>query len=144
MTVVLVDTSVLIKWFHHSGETELVESATLRSAHLAGDVDAHIIDLAIYEVGNVLLRALGWKPNDVADQLDDLISICGAPWGMTPQWTHRAATLAGTHRLSFYDACWAAAADVLRVPLVSADRKLVGTGLSESPSDIVRRLRLRP
>lgn len=36
--------------------------------------------------------------------------------------------------LSGYDAHWAAAARYLGVPLVSADRKLLGTGLAESPT----------
>jgi predicted nucleic acid-binding protein len=51
----LVDTSVLIKWFHSEGE--LPHARALRSAHVAGELDAHILDLATYELGNVLVRA---------------------------------------------------------------------------------------
>jgi hypothetical protein len=36
-----------------------------------------MLDLALYEIGNVLLRALHWDPADVADQLDDLLAIVG-------------------------------------------------------------------
>ena len=60
MTRLLIDTSVLIKWFHSDGESELEQARALRSAHVTGELDAHMLDLAIYEVGNVLTRALRW------------------------------------------------------------------------------------
>lgn len=142
MTRLLVDTSVLIKWFHSTGEPELAEARALRAAHLSGDVEAHVLDLAVYEVGNVLVRALQWSAEDVADQLDDLLAICGTPLVLTAAWLRDAAALATEHRLSFYDAAWAAAARGLSIPLVSADRKLVTSGLAESPTMVARRLRL--
>lgn len=141
MTTLLIDSSVLIKWLHRDGESEAEEANWLRSAHVAGQLEARIIDLALYEVGNVLLRALRWRSDEVADQLDDLVIICGAPLAMTASWLRLAATLAGDYGLTFYDASWAAAARALDIPLVSSDRQLVGAGLAESPSDIVTRLR---
>ena len=60
MTHLLIDnTSVLIKWFHSDGERELEQARALRSAHVTGELDAHMLDLASYEVGNVLTRADG-------------------------------------------------------------------------------------
>jgi len=138
----LIDTSVLIKWFHSEGESELAESRALRKAHISGDLDAHMLDLAIYEVGNVLVRALRWEPAEVADQLDDLHTVLGHPLVMTADCLRRAAALAHDHALSFYDASWAAAADKLDLALVSADRRLLATGLAESPSTTVARLKL--
>lgn len=142
MTRLLIDTSVLIKWFHSDGESELRQSRALRSAHVAGELDAHMLDLAPYEVGNVLSRTLHWKGADVADQLDDLHAILGPPLVITPVWLRHAATLADTHSLSFYHASWAAAAVELGVPLVSADRRLLAAGLAESPTEITTRLKL--
>ncbi|MGH3357480.1 MAG: type II toxin-antitoxin system VapC family toxin [Nocardioidaceae bacterium] len=144
MTRLLIDTSVLIKWFHSDGEAELLQARALRSAHVTGEVDAHLLDLALYEVGNVLTRSLRWAGADVADQLDDLHAILGPPLVMTPVWLRRAATLAGTHTLSFYDASWAAAAVELGIPLVSADRRLLAAGLAESPTAVAARLKLSP
>lgn len=40
--------------------------------------------------------------------------------------------LAEEHRLTFSDASWAAAAQQLGVPLVSADRQLLQAGLAQS------------
>jgi len=142
VTRLLIDTSVLIKWFHSDGEGELQHARALRSAHVAGELDAHILDLATYEMGNVLIRALHWTPGDVADQLDDLHNILGPPLVMAAPWLRQAATLAHTHTLSFYDASWAAAALALDVPLVSADRRLLAAGLAETPTAITTRLKL--
>ncbi|MCL4446288.1 MAG: type II toxin-antitoxin system VapC family toxin [Actinobacteria bacterium] len=143
MTTLLVDTSVLVKWFHSEGEGEVAEARAIRDANRRGDLDAHIIDLALYEVGNVLLRALRWAASDVADQLEDLIEICGGPLVMAPGWVREAAVLGSAHQLTFYDAAWAAAAQALGVSLVSADSRLVAAGLAESPTAIVKRLGLQ-
>jgi predicted nucleic acid-binding protein len=142
VTRLLLDTSVLIKWFHAEGESELQAARSLRTAHLHGDIDAHVIDLAYYELGNVLIRALKWRPTDVADQLDDLTAVLGSPLLMNPAGLRRAADLAHAHQLSFYDASWAAAALELGISLVSADRQLLSAGLAESASSVATRLRL--
>ena len=144
MSRLLLDTSVLIKWFHAEGEAELGEARILRSAHVHGDLDVHVIDLALYEIGNVLLRALSWEPVAVADQLDDLLAIVGPPLIISPMWLRQAALLAYQHNLSFYDASWAAASAELKIPLVSADRKLQVAGLAESPTQACIRLQLSP
>ncbi len=142
MTTLLVDTSVLIKWFHSAGESELAESRAIRDAVVRGVVDARTIDLAMYEMGNVLLRSLHWQGAEVADQLDDLVVICGAPLAMAGSWFRDAAAIGAAHGLTFYDSCWAAAARALGVPLVSSDGDLLGAGLAESPRAAALRLRL--
>ncbi len=142
MTRLLIDTSVLIKWFHDAGESEVAEARAIRDAHIRGDLDAHLLELAIYEVGNVLARALKWAAADVSDQLDDLLAIVGPPIMMAQSWLRDAAVLAETHALSFYDASWAATAVALDVTLVSADRRLLAAGLAETPAAVTSRLNL--
>lgn len=142
MSSLLVDTSVLIKWFHSAGEDEVGAARVLRDACAAGEIDAYIVDLALYEVGNVLVRALEWPAEAIADQLDDLLVIFGTPLLSSPAWLRDAADLAVVHRLSFYEAAWAAAARGLGVPLVSADRRLLAAGLAASPTATARRLGL--
>lgn len=142
MTRLLIDTSVLIKWFHEAGESELADARAIRDAHIRGDLEAHVLDLAIYEVGDVLARALRWTSSDTSDQIDDLLAIVGTPITMAQAWFHHAAELAEAHTLSFYDASWAAAAAALGIPLVSADRRLLSAQLAEAPSAVATRLRL--
>lgn len=144
MTTLLVDTSVLIKWFHSEGESQVAEAHALREATRRGDIEARVIDLALYEMGNVLLRSLHWSGPDVAGQLDDLIVICGSPLAVAADWLRQAAVLGAANGLTFYDACWAAAARALGVSLVSADVQLLDAGLAESPRAAAERLRLAP
>lgn len=138
----LIDTSALIKWFHDAGESEVAEARAIRDSHVRGELDAHVLDLAIYEVGNVLARTLKWTARDVSDQLEDLLDIVGPPLVMSPACMREAAVLAETHGLSFYDASWAATASVLHIALVSADRRLLAAGLAETASAVVDRLNL--
>lgn len=142
MTPLLVDTSVVVKWFHERGERDVTAARALLRAHQVGVIEAHILDLAIYELGNVLVRALGWAAADVAAQLDDLQIILGDPLTLEPVAWHAAASLAEEHSLSFYDAAWAAVAGHLGIVLVSADQQLVEAGLAEGPAMTAARLRL--
>ena len=142
MTQVLVDTSVIVKWFHHEGEGELAESRAIRDAHSAGLLDAYILDLALYELGNVLSRSLQWPAQDVADQLDDVLEIFGTPLSLSRDDLRNAASLAAVHDLTFYDAAWASSAEGLSIVLVSADQQLLAARLAESPTEIAERLRL--
>jgi predicted nucleic acid-binding protein len=142
VTTLLVDTSVLVKWFHSEGESELAVAPSILGATQVGEVQARVIDLALYEMGNVLLGALGWSGSDVADQLEDLVIICGPPLAMAAEWLRQAAELGQRHRLTFYDAAWAVAAEALGISLVSVDAQLLGAGLAESPAAVVQRLRL--
>lgn len=142
MTGVLLDSSVLIKWFHSDGEGEVEYARAIRDAHVAEQLHAHVIDLALYEIGNVLLRDLGWAAADVADQLDDIVTVVGPPLAMTPDLFRHAATLGHEHDLSFNDASWAGAARGLGLILVSADRRLQRAGLAESARATTTRLAL--
>jgi predicted nucleic acid-binding protein len=144
VTTLLVDASVIIKWFHSEGETELAEARAIRDATARGDVSCRVIDLALYELGNVLLRALGWGASQIADQLDDIVVVCGAPLAMAADWLRNAAVIGVAHGLTFYDAAWAAAAEALGISLVTADTALLAAGLGESPRDATSRLRLPP
>lgn len=142
MTRVLADTSVLLKWFHETGEEQVQEAHALRAAHLRHDIRVHVIDLALYEVGNVLTRRLRWNADDVADQLDDLVEVVGPPLALDQAMLRRAAGLAERHSLSFYDASWAAGAVALGLALVTLDSALLAAGLGETPQQCAQRLRL--
>lgn len=141
MTAVVCDTSVVLKWFHSEGEEEVAEARALLAAHRGGRLTASILDLTLYELANVLLRALHWASAEVADQLDDVRVVCAA-LAPTARDLRLAARLAEEHDLTFYDAVYAAAAQSAGAVLASADAALVGAGLAETPAALARRLGL--
>jgi predicted nucleic acid-binding protein len=141
---VVVDTSVLVKWFHAENEAEVGESRAILAAHCHEILTVHIMDLGLYEFGNVLLRALRWSADDTADQIDDLLMICGPPLAPAPQWRREAVILAHQHQLTFYDALFVAAARALDAPLVSMNRQLLAADLAETPATFASRVGLIP
>jgi predicted nucleic acid-binding protein len=126
--IYLVDTSVVIKWVHEEGESDVEPARRLLTAHRAGTARVLLLDLAIYEMGNVLVRALRRPAAVVVQQLDLLHRLCGPLVHPAPSWHARAAQLAESQGLTFYDASWAAAAEALDCDLVSADRRLLAAG----------------
>ncbi len=142
MTSLLIDSSVALKWFHDEGEADVAEARALLRAHQQESVSVLLIDLAVYEIGNVLLRRLGWTAEAVDEQIGDLITISGPFLAWEVAWLPTTTSLAEQHRLTFYDASWAAAAAILGIPLVSADRQLLDAGLAESARATASRLRL--
>jgi len=104
VTRLLVDTSVTIKWFHAEGESELLEARALLAGHRDEILTAPVLDLGVYELGNVLLRRLRWGAARAASQIEDLLVICGPVLAPVPAWYPDAAALAETHGLTFYDA----------------------------------------
>lgn len=141
MTLVVADTSVVVKWFHGHGESEVAESRAVLDAHRSDALSVHVLDLTLYELGNILVRSLKWPATAVADQLDDLDAICGPPLTPTPTARRDAARLAEHHSLTFYDSVYAAVARDIDATLVSADRQLLEAGLAESATAFVARLR---
>jgi predicted nucleic acid-binding protein len=124
----LVDTSVVLKWVHEEGESDVEPARRLLDAHRSGSARVLLLDLAIYELGNVLVRALRRPAAVVVQQLDLVHRLCGPVVHPAPSWHARAAQLAEAQGLTFYDASWAAAAEALGCPLVTADRQLLAAG----------------
>jgi predicted nucleic acid-binding protein len=46
---VVIDTSVLVKWFHSENETEIAEARAIRDAHREERLTAYILDLSLYD-----------------------------------------------------------------------------------------------
>jgi predicted nucleic acid-binding protein len=136
----LVDTSVVVKWFHEQGEPEVDEARALLEAHRTGTEQLLVLDLGAYELGNVLLRPLRMPAPVVTEALAVLRALCGPLVHPRPSWHDAAAVLGKEHGLTFYDASWAAAAQALHCPLVSADRRLLRAHLAVTASDAVARL----
>ena len=137
MIEVLCDTSVVVKWFHARDEGEVAPSRAILEAHAAGRLTALVLDLTVYELGNVAARPLGLPGDRVAQILDRLELICDAGLHLSPAARRDSAELAVAHRLTFYDAaCWAVARE-RDITLVTADVELLKVGAGSSPTDFV-------
>ena len=86
--------------------------------------------LAMYEVGNILTRHSGWTASGIVKALSLMGEICGDPIELTPDDHRRTADLALEHKLTFYDASYAAIASRTGRRLLSADRDLIAPKLA--------------
>jgi len=99
-----------------------------------------VLDLTAYELGNALLRGrFGVDAAGVADVLDALHDICPAI-APTQDDLREAARLAAAHRLTFYDASYAAVARRRDAELATLDGELLRAGLERRPSELAARL----
>jgi predicted nucleic acid-binding protein len=137
VTEALCDASVVVKWFHSSGESELAAARTILDAHVDGLLSALLLDLTMYELGNVAVRALGLTSERAAALLDRLELICERPLALSPAARHEAVELAQAEALTFYDAAYWAVARRRGVELVTADGALLSAGAGCSPTDFV-------
>jgi predicted nucleic acid-binding protein len=133
---VLCDASVVLKWFHSEGEEEVEASRALLDLHRSHDMALSVLDLTAYEVGNALLQGVGVGAEKVTAVLDALDVICPR-LALTPTELSDAAHLAEGHRLTMYDAAYAAAAKARHAELATLDRALLQAGLGRRPSEIL-------
>ncbi len=124
----LLDTSVLLKWFHHDGEDEVEQAEWHLHAHRQGVIRAHVLDLGLYELGNVLVRPLKRSAEQATAVLTATVTLCGPPLTLDITGLAAAADTACSEGLTFYDAAFVAAAEAHDCTLISADNQLVATG----------------
>ncbi len=121
---IVVDTSVLIKWFKTRDEDFLKEARALLEQVKTRPLEVHVPALLLYEVGNILLlkTQLGAAGlDDAIDHLETLPFIVAPP---AAPLLKRAARLGREFALTFYDASFLALAVELDCLYITADRRL--------------------
>ena len=141
MHELLLDSSVLLKWFHRDGEDEIEQAEWHLQAHREGFVHAHVLDLGMYELGSVLVTALNRTAEQTRAVLEAALALCGPPLTLPDAALGTAADIATADELTFYDAAFAAAAREHGCTLVSADRKLLRSGHAITLTQSMERVR---
>jgi predicted nucleic acid-binding protein len=121
---IVVDSSVLIKWFKTKDEELLMEAQSLLQEVMNRPIEVQVPALLLYEVGSNLLLKTKLKPTAVESALEGLEAL---PFTVAPPATpllKRAARLGREFDLTFYDASSLALAVVLDCPVITADRRL--------------------
>lgn len=121
---IVVDTSVLIKWFKRRDEELLREAEQLLEEIERRPVEVQVPALLLYDVGNILLL----KTRLGLAALDDTVErIEALPFVVAPPATpllKRALRLGRELSITFYDASFLALAVELECLFVTADQRL--------------------
>jgi predicted nucleic acid-binding protein len=126
LTKFLVDASIAVKWLL----TSEIEPDADAARELIGVRELATTSLAMYEIANIVARVHPGGASAAIESCALVRAICGDPEQLTADDTVRAARLAEQHRLTFYDASYAAIAERTGWPLISADSDLTGPGLA--------------
>jgi predicted nucleic acid-binding protein len=117
---VVLDASVLLKWFHSEGEEHVQAARDLRLQFEAGELQVFAPALLWLEVINVAARRWRWGLSQL-EQLAGLLPRLG--FMIADPELHRVARWCGMG-LTAYDAAYVALAEQTAIELITADRDL--------------------
>lgn len=121
MNEVVLDASVLVKWFKTEGEQELQPALRLLSRFRLGRLLVFVPPLLFLELLNAAARRWSWDAQRLerfALDLDQLGLVVQQPSnGLIARWCARG--------LTAYDACYVALAEERRTVVVTADERML-------------------
>jgi predicted nucleic acid-binding protein len=120
---VVLDTSVLIKWFRQ-GEVLAEQALALRAAYLAGRITITLPSLLAYELANVLRYKKDLSSEQVRAAVRSLFDMQMTWMLPSAEVMEQAIEIARTHDTTVYDATFAALAGALGATFVTADERL--------------------
>lgn len=121
----VLDASAGMKMFLDEEHSEDVQRL-FEQAREAHENSIHVPDLFFVECANVLWKKVRRREHSESDAVEDLADLRALELPTTPtsQLVERALELACLHGISVYDACYAALAENLDLPLLTADLRL--------------------
>jgi predicted nucleic acid-binding protein len=136
MRTLLLDSCVWLAWVRQHGEPNHDAATAIVERRQRGELELRLLDLTSYEVGNAVIRGWGLPAVRADGLVARVLSIAGLPLVPTGAERRAAHTLAEQHKLSVYDATYAAVARERRLTLVSGDGGLLRAGLASAPAEV--------
>lgn len=136
MREVVLDASVIIKWFRSADETDLDAARAIRTLVATRRLSVIAPPLLAVELIDVAARRWRWARDDLVEfarALGNLgFTICEASLRDVVEWTARG--------LSAYDATYVALAESAGMELISADRQIltIAPHIAISPAEFAR------
>ncbi len=122
LALVVVDASVVVKWFNMEEHSESAER--LKDKHLKSEITLVSPVLLVFEVLNALRYNPELGASDVKEAFNDLLGIQVKLYP-AEEWLSHAVLMAYDHGLTIYDASYIALANHLNCLLYTADSKLL-------------------
>lgn len=124
MIEVVLDGSVILKWFSRAAEEQLEEARRLRASFEAGELLVVVPPLLFLEVLNVAARRWGWDLDGLLELVEQLgrlrFGVQEPSLASIARWCGRGVTA--------YDACYLALAEERATQVISADKQVLVVG----------------
>lgn len=124
MKTVVLDASVVLKWFLLQGEKGIEKARSYQKDHLEEKLEIAVPELIFYEVGNVLITKPGAEKEDVEEALEILHRLSLRVERTSLTLERVGLELCQKYEVSYYDAAYLALAKLLGAVMITADRKL--------------------
>ena len=119
--LLILDTSVVLKWFLEKDEPDVARARKLREAFLSRRCTLGAPDLLLVEVANALTAGHRSSPEEVSEAIETILKIGLHLFELQFPTLVKAIGLASTHRVTVYDSCFLAVAIASDGLLVTAD-----------------------
>jgi predicted nucleic acid-binding protein len=121
VTRLVLDASVVLKWFGRRREKHRARAISLRQRYLAGEILVAVPSLLFVEALSVAGRKWRWPSSSLVELVEGLRSlgfeVIDPPWREVALWTSKG--------LTAYDAVYVALAESQQVALVTADQLIL-------------------
>ena len=118
----VLDASVVVKWFVEEEGKEIALS--IRDKFWRREIDIVVPDLLLYEISNALRYNPNLNEQDVKNAVDSIINMGIRILIPSGEILKKAIDMSFLYGISLYDAYYVALADELKIPFITADKKL--------------------
>lgn len=121
---VVVDASVIVKWFSEEEGTE--QALQVRHDHINGAKFIIALDLIIYELSNALRFKPGFDSAKVGRAMADIFSMQIDLITPSEDLIKRCSNLAFRFGITVYDACYIALGELMGSRVLTSDKRFYG------------------
>lgn len=123
--LLILDTSVVLKWFLDRGESDVVPARKLREAFLKGGCTLGAPDLLLIEVANALIAGHRARPKEVSETIATILEIGLQLFELQFPALVKATEMAATYGVAVYDSYFLAVSIESDGLLVTADESFL-------------------
>ena len=119
----LLDTSVVVKWFVPEEDSE--KALSLRRAQEDRELQLYAPEVLLMELANALLYSSEFSAGEIIKALETPfeLNILLIPFSLDA--LNLSVTLSMAHNLTVYDSYFLALAQVMEIPLITADQRML-------------------